>query len=161
MSLIGAQTFDFARYHQFVIVTEREAMLGCESFSALAYEVHMGTLAKNFASSTDRIANALHPANPSAPQGRSLHEESIELHLPVTIEKAAAACIKSLVVFERYDGFLHGVECGPALGQHLPARGDSIAHAVKVGIHHVIGNRPGTTVNYQNRISRQTDLVQK
>ena len=101
------------------------------------------------------LRNALHAAHASAAQGGAVHDEGIELHFAVAIQKAAAAGIESLVIFHDDHGFLHRVERRSAAFEHPPARSHGIAHTVEMSFHHVIRNGPGAAMNYQNRIMQE------
>ena len=98
------------------------------------------------------LRNALHAAHASGAQGGAVHDEGIELHFAVAIEKAAAAGVESLVVFHDDDGFFDRVERRAAAFEHAPARGHGVAHAVEMSFDHVVRNGPGAAMNYQNRI---------
>ncbi len=93
------------------------------------------------------MRNALDAAHASAAQRGAVHDEGIELHFAVAIEKAAAAGIESLVVFHDDDSFFDRIERRPATLEHAPARGHGVAHAVEMGFDHVVGNGPGAAMN--------------
>ena len=149
------QTFDLARNDQVFIAAQRDAMLGREALRPFGHKVHMRAVAQNLARRAYGIGDALHAAHASAAQRGAVHDEGIELHFAVAIEKAAAAGVESLVVFHDDDSFLDGIERRPAAFEHPPARGHGVAHTVEMSFHHVIGNGPGTAMNDQNRIVQE------
>src|ERR1700691_638859 len=130
-------------------------MLDRELFRASADEIHMRTLAQNLPCRANWITQALHATHASGPKRRTIHNQGIQLHLAVAIQKAASTRVEDLVVFHDDDRFLHSIKSRTAAFQHAPARRDSVAYAMQVSVHHVIGYGPGATVNHKNRISRQ------
>ena len=78
------------------------------------------------------MRKALNAANASGAQGRSIHDEGVELHFAVAIEEAAATRVESLVVFHDDHGFFDRIERRPATFEHAPARGHRVAHAVEM-----------------------------
>src|SRR6185312_4856211 len=140
-------TLDLPRNDQVLVAAQRDAMLGRETFGPFCHEVHVRAVAKDLARRANGIGNALYAAHASAAQGGAVHDEGIELHFAVAIEKAAAAGVESLVVFHDDDRFLDRIERRPAAFQYPPARRHGVAHAVEVSFHHVIGDGPGTAMN--------------
>src|ERR1700682_2168875 len=130
-------------------------MLPGEPFRALSHEVHMRAITENLAGGADGIGDTLHTAHTSAAQRSSVHDERIELHFAVAIQKAAATRVKGLVIFHDDHSFLDGIERCPATFQHAPTRGHCIANAIEMGFDHVIGNGPGAAMNYKNGISQE------
>ena len=127
-------------------------MLCGEALRAFGYKVHVRAVAQNLASRADGIAKALDAANASGAQGRAVHDEGIELHLAVAIEKAAATGVESLVVFHDDHSFFDRIERRSATFEHAPARGHRVAHAVEMSFDHVVRNGPCAAMNDQNRI---------
>src|SRR3954451_20754932 len=99
----------------------------------------------------------LNSTDAAGTQRVAVHDESVELNFAFAIEKAAATSVKGLVIFHDDDGFLDGVESGAGLLQNAPTGGDSVPHAIDVGVDHVGRNSPGATMNHQNTIVRQRE----
>ena len=94
-------------------------------------------------------------AHSSRPQGRSIHDQRIELHPAFAIEKTATSGIKRLVIFHDNDRFFDGIKSGAAPIQHMPSSRECGSHPVEMCLNHVIRNGPGTAMDKQNRINRQ------
>ena len=60
------------------------------------------------------LRNALDASHAAAAQGGAVHDEGVELHPAVAVEKAAAARVKSFVIFHDDDGFFNRIERGSA-----------------------------------------------
>ena len=146
------QTFDLARNDQVFVAAKRDAMLGREALSPFGDKVHMRAVAQNFARRADRIGDALDTAHAAGAQSGAVHDERIELHLAVAIEKAAATRVEGLVVFHDDHSFLDRIERRSTAFEHPPARSHGVAHTVEMSFHHVIRNGPGAAMNDQNRI---------
>ena len=104
------------------------------------------------------LRNALNTAHAAAAQGGAIHDERVELHFAVAIQKAAAAGVEGLVIFHDDDSFFDRIERRPAALEHAPARSHGVAHAVEMSFHHVVRNGPGAAMNYQNRIGAREIL---
>ncbi len=89
------------------------------------------------------------PTPPPRKRG-AVHDEGIELHFAVAIEKAAAPGVESLVIFHDDDSFFDRIERRAAALKHPPTRSHGIAHAIEMGFDHVVGNGPGAAMNNQN-----------
>ena len=136
-------------------------MLCGEALRTFSHKVDMRAVAQNLASGADGIAKPLDAADASGAQGRAIHDEGVELHLAVAIEETAATCVESLVVFHDDHGFFDRIERRAATFEHAPARSHGIAHAVEVGVDHVVRNGPCAAVNHQNRIGQEKSLLRK
>src|ERR1700690_4060719 len=123
-------------------------MFGGEAFRALGDEVNVRTVAQDFAGGAHGIAQTLDTADAASPQGCAIHDESVELHLAVAVEEAAAPGVEGLVVFHHDYGRFDRVERGAAALERMPACGGGVADAVEVRLDHVVGNSPGAAVNY-------------
>ena len=153
--LIFAESFYFAGDDQIFILAKRDTVFGGETLRAFADKINVGAFAENLSRCAHRIVQMLDAAHASSAQRSSIHDEGIELHLAVAVQKAAASGVESLVVFHDDDGFLNGVERRATALEHMPSRGQRIVHATDVGVHHVIRHGPGAPVNDENRISWQ------
>ena len=132
-------------------------MLGRETLRTFGHKVHVRTVAQDFASGPDRIAQPLYTADAACSQRGAIHDEGIELHFAFAIEKAAATGIESLIVFHDDDSFLDGIERRATAFKHTPARRHGVADAVEMRFDHVVGNGPCTAMDDQNGIGRQEE----
>src|SRR5438477_85294 len=130
--LKSAQALDFTRDNQIFVVAQRDAMLGCETLRTFGHKVHVRTVAQDFASGPDRIAQPLYTADAACSQRGAIHDEGIELHFAFAIEKAAATGIESLIVFHDDYSFLDGIERRATAFKHTPARRHGVADAVEM-----------------------------
>jgi hypothetical protein len=130
-------------------------MFPCEPLRSLSHKVHVRTIAQNLSRRPYRVAQPLNTTNAASAQGGAIHDERIQLHFAVAIKKAAAAGVKGLVIFHDDHSFLDSVERRTAPFQHAPTCSHGVEHAIQMGFDHVIGNGPGTAVNYKDRISQE------
>src|SRR5437588_12858524 len=93
------QALDLALDHQFFIATERHAMLLGKALRAFSDKIDMRALVKHQARGLYGVANAFDTADAAGAQGGAIHHESVKLHAAVASEKAAAAGVKSFVIF--------------------------------------------------------------
>ena len=152
LRLILAQTFDFPGNDEVFVAAKFDAMLGGKALRAFGYEINVWAVAENLAGGTNRVAQTLDAADATTAQGRAVHDEGVELHFAVAVQKAAASGVEGLVVFHHDDGFFDRVEGRAAIFQGAPSGSGGVAHAVEMCFDHVVGNRPGAAVNDQNRI---------
>ena len=110
LRLIFPQALHLARDDEIFIAAESDAVLGRKALGALGDKIHVRAVAKNFAGSANRVAQALHTSNAAAPEGRPIHDEGVELHLAVAIQETAAARVEGLVVFHDDYGLFDRVE---------------------------------------------------
>ena len=153
--LILAQALDFARDDQVFVLAQRDAVLGGEALGAFADEVYVRAFAQNLARGADGIAQPFDAADAAGAERGAVHDEGVELHSAVAVEKAAAPGVEGLVVFHDDDGFFDRIERRATTLEHAPARGERVVDAADVGVDHVIGHGPGAAVNHQNGIGRQ------
>src|SRR5580692_5137442 len=130
-------------------------MLRGELFRAFGYKIHVGALTQNLACRSYWIFQSFHASHAPCPQRRTVHDQRIQLHLAVAIQKASPAGIESCVVLHDDDGFLDCIQCRAAALEHAPACDQRVAHPMQVRLHHVIRHGPSAAVNNQNRITRQ------
>src|ERR1700736_15087 len=159
MCLIFVQTCNLARDHQLFIPTQRDAMFGGKTFRAFSNKIHMRTLTENLPRRAHGIAQPLDAAHAPGAQRRSIHDERVELYLAVAIEKTPPPGVESLVILHDDDRFLNRVERRSCALQHAPSRSQRIAHAVDVGLDHVIGYGPRASVDDEYRIGWHRALV--
>ena len=76
------------------------------------------------------------------------------MNLAIAVQKAAAARVKSVVIFQDDDRFLNRIERRASALEHAPARSQRVAHAANMGADHVIGHGPRATMNYENGIHK-------
>ena len=69
-------------------------MLGGELFGAFGYKINVRTFAKNLARRPHWIAQSLDAADASSPQRGAIHDERIQLHFAVAIQKTSAPASK-------------------------------------------------------------------
>src|ERR1043166_5407506 len=136
-------------------------MLRREPFRALRDKVHMRAIAQNLPRCPNRVPQPFNTPDAAGTQGRAIHNERIELYFAVAVQKAATASVKGFVIFHDNDSFLNRVERRPAGFKYAPASSHGIANAIEMGFDHVIGNGPGTAMNYQNRISQEQSSREK
>ena len=122
-------------------------MLGGKTLGTFGDEINVRAVAKDLAGGADGIAQTLDAADAATAEGLAIHDEGVELHFAVAIEKTAAAGVESFVVFHHDDGLFNRVEGGAAQFQHTPTGRRGVADAMEVRLDHVIGNGPGTAVN--------------
>src|SRR5262249_1831044 len=115
----------------------------------------------NLASGANRVTQALYASDAASAQRRAIHNESVQLNLPVMVEEAASPGVEGLIIFHHHDRFFHGVQRRTAFGQRAPTRSNCIAHSAQVRAHHVIWNCPGAAMDYKNRIDWQEDLARR
>ena len=143
------QAADLALNHQVFITAELHSELLGEPLRALADEINVRAFIQDQARGPDGIADVLHAAHAAGAKRGPVHHEGIELHAAVAGEKAAAAGVKSLIVFHAGDGGFHGVQRRAAAFQHMPALGQRFLHSGDVGLHHVIRNGPGAAMDHE------------
>src|SRR5271165_4555146 len=96
LGLIFAQAFDLPRKDEIFVAAERDAVLGGKAFGALRDKINMRAVTQDFAGGADRVAQTLHTTDAAAPEGRAIHDESVELHFTVAIQKTAATGVEGL-----------------------------------------------------------------
>ncbi len=161
LRLILAQALDFPGNDEIFVAAKGDAMLGGKTFSAFGDEIDVRAVAENLAGGANRIAQALDATYAAAAQGRAIHDEGVELDFAVAVQETAAAGVEGFVVFENDDGFFDRVKSRAAAFQNAPSGSGGVAHAVEVSFDHVVGNGPGTAMNYQNWIGWQVSTPQK
>src|SRR5581483_776722 len=158
--LESSQALHLAWNDQVFVLAERDAVLAREALGALADEVNMRAVAENLARQADRIRDVLDTTHAASPQRGSFHDQSVQLHLAVAIEEAAPPGVKCLVIFHDDDRLLDRVQSGATALENAPPLGRCLADTLQVRLYHVIGNRPGATMHYQDRICRQENPSQ-
>src|SRR5580704_242318 len=153
--LILAQPFDLARNNQVLIPAKFDAVLGREFFGALRHKIHMRTLTQNLPRRPHRIAQPFHASHTAGAQRGSIHDERVELHAPVAIQKAAPPGVKSLVIFHDDDGLLDRIKRRAAALEHAPSRSQRVVYPAQVRLDHVIRHGPRPAVHHQYRISHE------
>ena len=123
-----------------------------ETVGAFGDKIDVRAVAKNFPGGAAMGMEAFDATYPAAAQGRAVHDEGVELHFAVAVQKAATAGVKGFVILE-YDHGFDRVQSGAAAFQRAPSGRGGIAHANKVRLDHVVGNGPGAAVYHQNRIA--------
>ena len=107
-------------------------MLRGESLRAFRHKIHVRTLTQNLSRRPHWIAQSLHASHAACAQRSAVHDQRIQLHLAVAIQKTSPAGVEGLVVFHDDDGFLDRIQRWAAALQHAPARGQRVAHAMQV-----------------------------
>lgn len=161
LRLIFAQPLDFAWNNQIFVAAESDAMLCRKALGAFCDKINMRTVAKNLACCANRIPKPFDATNPSPAKRSAIHDERVELHLAIAIQKAASASVESLVVLHHNHGFFDRIESRAAAFEGSPSGVNGIAHAVKMRIDHVIGNSPGAAVYDQDRVGWQIQTPQE
>ena len=98
-----------------------DAVLLGKAFRASSDEVHVRALGQHFLGGANGVADVLHATHPSGAQGCAVHDECVQLHPAVHVEKRATAGIERLIFFHRDDGGLNCVKAAATPLQHLPA----------------------------------------
>jgi len=157
MRLIFPQAIDLAWNDQVSIAAQGNAVLDRKPFRALRHKVHVRTLAQDLARHTHRMTQMFYAADTPGGQGSAVHDQGIELHLAITIQKAAASGVEGLIIFQDDDRLLDRVERGATTIQDVPGRSGRIAHTIEMSLDHFVRNGPGAAMDKQNRISRQAE----
>src|SRR5208282_893000 len=145
--MIFAQALDLPGDDEIFVATKSDAMLGGKALGAFRHKIDMRAVAKNFAGGANRVAQALDATDAAAAQGRTVHDESVELHFAIAVQETAAAGVEGFVVLENDDGLFDRVQSRAAAFEGAPSRGNGIAHTVEVRFDHVVGNGPGSAVD--------------
>ncbi len=159
--LILAQPFHLSRNNQLVVRTQLHAMLRRKSLRPLPHKINMRTLTQNLPRRPHRIPHPLHAPHAASPQSSPVHNQSIQLHAPVAIQKTPAPRIKSLVVLHHHNSFLNSIQSRAATNKHPPSRSQSIPHSQQMSLDHGIRHSPGPTMNHQHRINSQENSPEK
>src|ERR1700685_4626867 len=128
-------------------------MLRGKLLGAFADKINVRTLTQNLPPRAPRIAHPLPAPHAASPQRGALHDERVELHPAIAVEKAAASRVESLVVFHDDNGFLNRVQRRPATLQHAPSRSQRVVHAANVRLDHVVRHSPRAAMHHENGIS--------
>ena len=109
--------FAFTIENQLMVVDQSHAMSCREGFGAGSDEVNMRTSLENEARGLDGIEQAFHTCDPSGLHSSSIHEESIELHLPIGRKKASSPGVEGRIIFQNHDCCLDRVKRGASAGE--------------------------------------------
>ena len=121
-------------------------MLRRKALRSLAYKINMRTLAQDLPCRAHRVTQMLDASHSTCAKRAAVHNESVQLHSSILVQKAAASCVEGLIVFHDDDSFFDSVQRRAAAAQHVPPRGQRIAHTIKVRVDHVIGHSPSAAV---------------
>jgi len=88
-----------------------------------------------------------HTSDAPSPQGRAIHDQSIELNFSFPVKEAAAAGVKGLIVFQDDNRFFDRIECGTSAAEYIPASFNGISHAIQVCLDHVVRDGPSAAMD--------------
>jgi hypothetical protein len=146
LRLACAKALDLAWNDEIFVATESNAVLGGEALGAFGYEIDVWTVAENLAGGANRISQTLDASYAAAPEGRTVHDEGVELNFTVAIQEGAAAGVEGLVIFEDDDCFFDRIQGRTATFEDAPSSSGGVAHTVEVRVDHIVGNGPGSAV---------------
>ncbi len=129
-----------------------------EALGPFRDKVNMRTLTQHLARGTNWIGKMLDAADSASAESRSVHDEGVELHFALAVEKAAATGIEGFVIFHYHDSFFDCIQRCAVFVQHAPALGECFAHAVEVRFDKPVRNGPRASVYEQNWVIRQGSL---
>jgi hypothetical protein len=128
------QMLNFSLNNQLAVVAESDPVLLGEALGTVRDQIHVRALVQHFARGPDRIVDTLDAAHTARTQRCSIHHQGVKLNATVTGEKAAAAGVKSGIIFHEHHGLLDCIERRPAALQNPPPGSQSGAHASNVGL---------------------------
>jgi len=111
--LILAQTLYFARDHQFFVSAEFNTMLGGEFFRTVRNKINVRTFAQDLPCRSHWIAQALDAPHASGPERSAVHDQRIQLHTAVAVEKTSPPRVEGFVVLHNDNGFSTASRAGP------------------------------------------------
>src|SRR5437763_16948630 len=100
--LVRAQAFHLARNDEIFILAEHNAAFSGELLRALSDEVDMRAFAQDLARSAQRAAQVPVASHTTGAKRGKIHNQRIELHAPIPLERAATPGTERLDVFQDY-----------------------------------------------------------
>src|SRR5215472_11754517 len=87
----------------------------------------------------------------------AVHDQRVELDFSLAIQEAASTSVEGLIVFHHDHRFFDRVEGRPAPFENAPSTRERVPHTISVSFDKVVGNGPGTAVDDENWILRQSE----
>jgi len=100
-----------------MVFDQSHAMSFREGLGAGSDKINMRTPLENEARGLDGIEQAFHTCDAAGLHHSSIHEQGIELHLPVGRKKASAPGVEGGIIFQNQNGCLDRVKCGASAGE--------------------------------------------
>jgi hypothetical protein len=88
-----------------------------EGFGAGSYKIDMRALLENETRGLNGIGQVFHTCDASGFHPSAIHEESIELHLPIGCKKASAPGVEGRIIFQNHNCRLDRIERGASPGK--------------------------------------------